>query len=284
MLPSCARVGNTSMRDKLIGLLLVAFCLVGCGSITVPASVVTSKGEVLNGSTTASLAGGSFLVSGNNGLQCQGSYDALETSPILSAPLSCNDGRAGVVTVQRTRDGRSGSGVVSLSDGSTANVGFGVLATGVLAPVQAVAITTPASLVQTKYAKAGSFGLLGSSTNLPARATDQIANSNDQRTPIRAALSGKCDCPYDRMNNGALCQARSAWSKRGGRSPACFAGETENASSSFSTPPKAISPRGCSESGSCYGDISANTGRAKTTYVRGYCRKNGKCVGGYYRS
>jgi hypothetical protein len=40
---------------------------------------------------------------------------------------------------------------------------------------------------------------------------------------------------------------------------------------------------GCSESGSCYGDISTLTGRPKTTYVRGYFRRNGTYVRSYYR-
>jgi hypothetical protein len=40
----------------------------------------------------------------------------------------------------------------------------------------------------------------------------------------------------------------------------------------------------CSESGSCYGDISADTGKAKTVYVPGYTRKDGTYVRGYYRS
>jgi hypothetical protein len=40
----------------------------------------------------------------------------------------------------------------------------------------------------------------------------------------------------------------------------------------------------CAENGSCYGDISATTGRAKTTYVNGYTRKDGTYVRGHYRS
>lgn len=43
-------------------------------------------------------------------------------------------------------------------------------------------------------------------------------------------------------------------------------------------------PQGCAENGSCYGDISENTGKAKTTYVQGYYRKNGTYVRGHYRS
>ncbi|WP_082376591.1 SH3 domain-containing protein [Ahrensia marina] len=41
-------------------------------------------------------------------------------------------------------------------------------------------------------------------------------------TPVRSPRTGSCDCPYDRMRNGARCGGRSAWSRPGGRSPICF--------------------------------------------------------------
>lgn len=40
----------------------------------------------------------------------------------------------------------------------------------------------------------------------------------------------------------------------------------------------------CGENYSCYGDISNITGRPKTTYVRGYFRRNGTYVRSHYRS
>ena len=40
----------------------------------------------------------------------------------------------------------------------------------------------------------------------------------------------------------------------------------------------------CAENGSCYGDISALTGRPKTTHVNGYFRTDGTYVRGHYRS
>jgi hypothetical protein len=57
--------------------------------------------------------------------------------------------------------------------------------------------------------------------------------------------------------------------------------------------PEYLSPRpqewptvapGCEENGSCYGDISAATGKPKTVEVRGYMRKDGTYVRGHYRS
>lgn len=38
----------------------------------------------------------------------------------------------------------------------------------------------------------------------------------------RAAYSGVCACPYDRMRNGASCGTRSAYSKPGGAAPICY--------------------------------------------------------------
>ena len=40
----------------------------------------------------------------------------------------------------------------------------------------------------------------------------------------------------------------------------------------------------CAENGSCYGDTSILTGRAKTVSVRGYYRSDGTYVRGHYRS
>ncbi len=48
--------------------------------------------------------------------------------------------------------------------------------------------------------------------------------------------------------------------------------------------PSKPSSYGCAENGSCYGDISAATGRAKTVSVSGYFRKDGTYVRGHYRS
>lgn len=56
------------------------------------------------------------------------------------------------------------------------------------------------------------------------------------------------------------------------------------ASLDISSSKQSIYTTGCSESGACYGDISKITGLPKTTYVRGYYRKDGKYVRSYYRS
>jgi hypothetical protein len=49
--------------------------------------------------------------------------------------------------------------------------------------------------------------------------------------------------------------------------------------------PTTLAPApGCAENGSCYGDISAATGRPKTVPVQGYYRQDGTYVRGHYRS
>lgn len=102
--------------------------------------------------------------------------------------------------------------------------------------------------------------------------------------PIRAAYIGTCDCPYDIKRNGASCGRTSAYSRPGGKSPTCYVGDRGAASTPLQSPKAKPSKPACSESGSCFGDVSTATGRPKTVYVPGYYRKNGTYVRGYYRS
>ncbi|MEY3623606.1 MAG: hypothetical protein RLZZ407_1165 [Pseudomonadota bacterium] len=55
-------------------------------------------------------------------------------------------------------------------------------------------------------------------------------------------------------------------------------------SSPATTAPNSSSLGACAENGSCYGDVSTTTGRAKTVPVQGYYRKDGTYVRGHYRS
>lgn len=52
----------------------------------------------------------------------------------------------------------------------------------------------------------------------------------------------------------------------------------------YNSPPVAPVAAGCAENGSCYGDISSATGRARTVAVSGYYRSDGTYVRGHYRS
>ena len=105
-------------------LLLVAAC-----TVTEPVVVIGKNGEILRGTTTASLSGGSFYVSDGK-LTCGGSYNSMDTSPTISMPVTCSDGRRGIVIVTRDNSGTSGAGTVRLTDGSEATFMFGAAAAG----------------------------------------------------------------------------------------------------------------------------------------------------------
>jgi hypothetical protein len=105
----------------------VAFSLLACAcSTTLPVAVVSKgiPGGVLRGTTTASLSGGSFNVS-NGTLSCGGDYNDLDTSPTISIPVLCNDGRKGIITATRDYSGMSGGGHFTLNDGTTGDFMFG---------------------------------------------------------------------------------------------------------------------------------------------------------------
>src|SRR6202042_1792242 len=73
----------------------------------------------MRGTTTASVSGGSFSVS-NGSLTCGGDDNALDTSPTISIPVLCSDGRKGIITATRDNSGMSGGGHFTLNDGTLA--------------------------------------------------------------------------------------------------------------------------------------------------------------------
>lgn len=44
-----------------------------------------------------------------------------------------------------------------------------------------------------------------------------------------SAYDGACPCPYNTTGNGAACGGRSAYSRRGGEAPLCYAGDITDA-------------------------------------------------------
>ncbi|BDA71849.1 hypothetical protein CAL7716_060150 [Calothrix sp. PCC 7716] len=48
------------------------------------------------------------------------------------------------------------------------------------------------------------------------------APSIDPDTPVRASISGSCECPYDTDKRGRSCGGRSAYSRPGGEEPVCY--------------------------------------------------------------
>jgi len=99
----------------------------GC-SITQPVAVISAKGQIMRGTATASLTGGSFSATDGK-LTCAGSYNALDSSVTISMSVQCNDGRKGIVIATRQADGLNGSGRVRLTDGSEWDFIFGDAAT-----------------------------------------------------------------------------------------------------------------------------------------------------------
>lgn len=65
---------------------------------------------------------------------------------------------------------------------------------------------------------------------------------------------------------------------------AAFTARGASAHSSGVATPKVSGYGACAENGSCYGDVSPITGRAKRIHVRGYYRGDGTYVRGHYRS
>ncbi len=102
--------------------------LTSCGSVTVPVLVVADSGERLQGTTTASISGGTFEVAGPLGgekVTCRGDYNALDSSKTIAIPTTCSDGRTGMITATRDSSGMNGSGQVRLTDGTQGEFYFG---------------------------------------------------------------------------------------------------------------------------------------------------------------
>jgi hypothetical protein len=101
----------------------LVWLLSGC-SYTVPVAVIGDNGQILGGTATAAMSGGTFQVTDGK-LTCAGSYDSWSTSVTISMPVHCNDGRKGLVIATRDAGGMSGSGRVRLDDGMEADFIFG---------------------------------------------------------------------------------------------------------------------------------------------------------------
>jgi hypothetical protein len=90
------------MGRKVLAVFAV-FPLAACAStMTVPVAVVSKSvpGGIMRGTNTVSLTEASFNVS-NGTLSCGGSYSPLNSSPTISIPVICNDGRNVSTTMRR---------------------------------------------------------------------------------------------------------------------------------------------------------------------------------------
>ena len=97
--------------------------MVGC-SVIQPVAVIGQHGDVLVGSATAAISGGTFEVT-NSTITCRGTYNALLLTPDVNFSTVCNDGRQGIGTAIRDATGMGGRGTVSLDDGEIAQFIFG---------------------------------------------------------------------------------------------------------------------------------------------------------------
>jgi len=108
-------------------ILAAVVLLAGC-SATLPVAVIAPDGSVLRGLNTFSLGSGTFSVS-KASLECHGSYDATAHGPTISIAAICSDGRRGIG--RAVRDGPfSGSGKITMTDGSVATFVYGAAAEG----------------------------------------------------------------------------------------------------------------------------------------------------------
>jgi predicted small secreted protein len=105
-----------------VSLLLVLITVTACSN-TIPVAVIGQDGKIFTGSNTYSLSEGSFSVT-NGKITCAGSYNPLVQSSTISMPVTCDDGRKGIVRSIRDTSS-SGSGTFVLNDGYRGDFIFG---------------------------------------------------------------------------------------------------------------------------------------------------------------
>ena len=106
-------------------LFLCALPFLTACSVTVPAEVRTEDGEVFTGSATATLRQGTFSVANESGVTCTGFFDPVTQQRRLRTPVTCTDGRQGMLDIVRDVDLAGGVGTAVLEDGTKATVVFG---------------------------------------------------------------------------------------------------------------------------------------------------------------
>jgi hypothetical protein len=115
--------GRGISKMRILGIVAMCAALAGC-SVTLPVAVISKDGQILRGTTTASLQGGEFHATDGK-LTCSGTYDSLSQSVTINAKVICSDGRSGFVIATRDRGGQSGSGRIRMTDGTEADFVFG---------------------------------------------------------------------------------------------------------------------------------------------------------------
>lgn len=180
---------------------------------------------------------------------CEGIYARSPTATTASAPIRCQDGRAGMVDLTTTLDGHPIAGTLRLEDGAEGVVRFtpilgdrhaygevAAIASAVVgsdslpsspsatpapdAPTEATIPEAPTpAAVQQQPASGIKSELSGQAFNctipIPTLKEQMISESI-------ARYPGSCPCPYNHDRAGRRCGGRSAWNRAGGYSPLCF--------------------------------------------------------------
>lgn len=107
---------------RIAALAVIALLASAC-SVTTQVAVLGERGDILTGTTTATLSSGTFEA-GNGRMQCAGNYDP-GPGLVLSFVAVCTDGRRGIGQATRDRGGISGQGTIRMDDGETATFIFG---------------------------------------------------------------------------------------------------------------------------------------------------------------
>lgn len=74
--------------------------------------------------------------------------------------------------------------------------------------------------------------LIGAAATAPITAKGRLSDAQVKQRIIKASIAeypGNCPCPYNGASNGSRCGGRSAWSRGGGYSPACYPSDVTRA-------------------------------------------------------
>lgn len=112
-----------SVIGKYAAALSLGFVLTACDT-AYPVTVIGDGGMMFRGSATNTfLEGGSFHATNGKSV-CAGQFKQFQNIETVSFPISCNNGLTGIGTAQFDSP-RSGSGFVTMSDGSRWQFIFG---------------------------------------------------------------------------------------------------------------------------------------------------------------
>ncbi len=114
---------------RRLSVLALAAALAGCATeIKGPIIGRLSDGSPAIGEATARMDGdGSFWVELAAGSRCEGPYDALARDLVITAAVTCSDGRTGTAVITRQPSLQSGKAEVTLTDGTSGQFVFGGL-------------------------------------------------------------------------------------------------------------------------------------------------------------